>query len=503
MNLLFTIFRYEWLQLKRNRLMIVLLLVLTCCAGYAIYYGQEKIKQQIKVIQYLDQQNDSTRQTFYTYFADAKLADSVRFDWADMNSIYDGWATESFLKNNFATNQPNSLSHLSIGQRDVYPLYRKVSARSLYYDGNGISLDEAYSEISNPHKLLAGHFDLSFVLIYLFPLFIIAFCFNLLSQEKEQGTYALLGVQSAGLVKVTIYRLLFRFVLFACLLLLFSTAGFLFSPVTISNFSYLVPWLGTGLLYMLFWFAVCWLIIAFNKDSSFNALALVGCWIVFLILIPALVNNYVAATKKVNSRTALIKALQKQTSAIWDMPDSIPFKSYYIDYPQYKKEPAEILWTAQDSFDSLGKNEELDWRYNKKMVLWHYYLGKTVENEISTYQQQLNAKLNAAASFNAINPAVAVQESFNQLAASGTASFQDFREQVKHYRNQLFNRTNQFVFDRKKLTADDYKGYGKFEMNTSSNQVNSNNSAVAYLFIWSLLLFLLGRVLFQVKTKTG
>ena len=226
-----TIFRFEWQQLVRAKLMRWLLLLITACSCYAIYYGNQSISRQVQNIAFLEHLSDSTKQVFHNYFTNKQVADSMRFGWADMNSLYDGFTTENYLENNIAVNKPNRLSHLSIGQRDVYPVYRKVTARSLYYDGNGISLDDKYAETNNPHKLLAGNFDLSFVFLYLFPLLIIALCYNILSQEKEQGTFPILNTQPVALIQIVVYKFLFKFILVVALVFIYSLLGYLFSPV--------------------------------------------------------------------------------------------------------------------------------------------------------------------------------------------------------------------------------------------------------------------------------
>ena len=310
MNNITAIFKYEWLQLKRNYQMKWLLLLMMACAGYAIYYGNSSINKQLKNINFITAANDSVKNKFYHYFDDKKLAESVRFGWANMNSLYDGFTTENFLENNVAVNQPNSLSHLSVGQRDVYPLYRRVTARSLYYDGGGISLDDKYVETNNPHKFLAGNFDLSFVLLYLFPLFIIAFCYNIYAQEKETGSYPFLRNLPVSLQTIIAIKFLFRFCIIASMAVLFSVIGYFVTPVSNSlSIAPLLQWLFIALLYLLFWFSITWAIVAIKQNSSVTALLLVGCWINFLLIIPALVNNYIASNYKISSRTAFVEEL--------------------------------------------------------------------------------------------------------------------------------------------------------------------------------------------------
>ena len=86
-------------------------------------------------------------------------------------------------------NQLDKISALSIGQRDVNPSIQNVTIRNL-------EAQKYDTDLNNPSNLLSGNLDLGFVIIYLFPLIIIAFTFNLFSEEKETGTWSLVAIQS-------------------------------------------------------------------------------------------------------------------------------------------------------------------------------------------------------------------------------------------------------------------------------------------------------------------
>lgn len=491
MNNMNTIFRFEWQQLVRAKLMRWLLLLITACSCYAIYYGNQSIGRQVKNIAFLEHLNDSTKQDFHNYFKDKHVAELIRFGWAGMNSLYDGFTTEDYLENNVAVNKPNRLSHLSIGQRDVYPVYRKVTARSLYYDGSGLSLDDKYAETNNPHKLLAGNFDLSFVFLYLFPLLIIALCYNILSQEKEQGTFPILNTQPVALIKIVAYKFLFKFILVVALVVIYSMLGYLFSPVKqpfplLSFFSWLAILTG----YMLFWFAIAFLIVSFKYNSSVSALSLVGCWMLFLIIIPSLINNYIAANYKISSRTKFVTEVGKQIGTIWELNDSITLPVYYKAYPQYANNPLKPLWTENDSYDSLSKNEDIDTRYNKKLVLYHFILDQNIKAQLAVYNKQITNKLTAAEKFAWLNPVVTTQEALNDITASGYHTNQQFRQTTAAYRDSIFNISNRFVFEEKKLTLQDYKNYPSFKINTSVG-LAFLLKAITYHLIFSFIAMLI------------
>ncbi len=115
------------------------------------------------------------------------------------NAIYVGRgqaATVAYL--------PNApLAITAVGLSDLYPHVFKVSAGSkdsfLFVD-----------EIANPTHLLSGSFDLAFVIVYLYPLLLLAISYNVLSGEQEQGTLALTVASSARLTTVLAGKLFVR-----------------------------------------------------------------------------------------------------------------------------------------------------------------------------------------------------------------------------------------------------------------------------------------------------
>ena len=78
--------------------------------------------------------------------------------------------------------ESSPLAALSIGQKDVTPSVQSVKILTL----EGQKYD---TDLVNPTKLLFGNLDLSFIIVYVFPLLIIAFSYNLRSEEEEAGTW--------------------------------------------------------------------------------------------------------------------------------------------------------------------------------------------------------------------------------------------------------------------------------------------------------------------------
>jgi ABC-2 type transport system permease protein len=97
--------------------------------------------------------------------------------------------------------KPTNISAISIGQSDVNPLMQTVTIRGL----EGQKYD---TDFENPSLLLSGNLDLGFVIIYLFPLVLIALSFNIYSEEKELGTWRILAAQTSGKSKYLYKKLI-------------------------------------------------------------------------------------------------------------------------------------------------------------------------------------------------------------------------------------------------------------------------------------------------------
>ena len=150
--------------------------------------------------------------------------------------------------------QPGDFSFLAIGQSDMYTHFKSPT---IY--GNNFALD--YSEMINPIQLLFGNFDLAFAIIYILPLLIISFTYNILSKEKELGTLRLLSSQPISTIDWLLQKTVIRFIVFtviSLLLLLFIIAYFF-----INSYGDLDSILNLVLLvvsYNLFWFVLAFII---------------------------------------------------------------------------------------------------------------------------------------------------------------------------------------------------------------------------------------------------
>lgn len=203
---------------------------------------------------------------------------------------------------------PHTLALLSIGPSDLHP----ATTGKIGFMNFKPSLFNSYAH-DNPLNLLAGNFDLAFACIYLWPLLIIALSYNLLSQEREQGTLALTLAQPVHLRALVFGKVVSRLSL--TLVFGFGAAfmGIAASGIDLQTAGIIprfVLWTACVALYVVFWFALAIAINARNGSSAMNAAALIGVWVFVVVIVPTLLSVAVSVAIPLPSRAAYLSELR-------------------------------------------------------------------------------------------------------------------------------------------------------------------------------------------------
>lgn len=295
-----------------------------------------------------------------------------------------------YLRFGMVNYTPN-LAGLSIGQRDINPSIISVTIRNLE--------EQKYTtDLMNPMYQLLGNLDFSFVLLYFFPLIIIAFCFNIISEEKEEGTWSLLLTQAQNPKNVLLWKLAIRY---------FSILTVLFTLLIIAKFYLSIAFDITfialclvAILYITFWFSIAWLVVSWQKGSSQNALILLITWVMLTIIIPASVNATVAAIYPVPEAFKTTLDSREAYHSKWDKAKEPTIEKFYQHYPQFRK------YKHPQGYD-------YSW-------LWYYAAQQMADDESLVSSQQLKEKLQQRERLVQIIgwavPSINTQLSFNQLS---------------------------------------------------------------------------------------
>jgi ABC-2 type transport system permease protein len=249
--------------------------------------------------------------------------------------------------------KPDKLAAISIGQRDINPGIQSITIRTL-------EAQKYDTDLTNPVQLQSGNLDLGFVIIYLFPLIIIAFTFNAFSEDNESGTWKLLAVQSRSALRYILSKVLTRMLfVYGMLLLLFLMAIIVLRlPMSEALSAFVI----LSTLYITFWFALSFWLSMFKHSSGFNVLALLTIWVALTILAPAVVNNFVASAYPVPEAFSNIIKQRDSYHKKWDVDKKVTMDKFYAHYPQLKQygDPDENFWIWYYAMQQMGDDESVN-----------------------------------------------------------------------------------------------------------------------------------------------
>lgn len=361
-------FKYELKILYRNRwvqLLTVLLLVLFVFAGYN---GKQRVDKRMGDIQ--------AAQTMVE-LSDAKTLANLKAIENGEDLGLSNWIIPTYPMNvgnlspRLVAMPANEMAFMATGQSDIYTHFVMPT---VFGDDFAINV----SEMSSPIQLLFGSFDLVFVVVYLLPLIIIAFSYNILSEEKERGSLRLLASQPISIRLWVLQKIGVR--LFWMLLIIFLVTALVFLLNTINSWDGFVTFLVSCSVYMFFWFTLAFAVNITVGKSVQNAFALLGFWIVFVLLIPSGVNQLSDNLYPIPPRSELINEVREHKAEATKMQDEI-LDNFLRDHPEYamsEGEQSRSFWHNYMASQEVVKTqlEPLLFEYEKNLGLRHQWVDK-------------------------------------------------------------------------------------------------------------------------------
>jgi ABC-2 type transport system permease protein len=314
----------------------------------------------------------------------------------------------------YATMPPGPLAALAVGQSDLLPYYFRVTVNTRdTLMGN--------DEIENPVHLLSGRFDLVFVIIYLFPLVILALSYNLISAEKEDGTLSMTLSQPVALRSVALGKIGFRGLFILLLGAGLSVVSALLSGVDLTGegvISRLLVWTAVVTAYASFWFALSLAINALGRSSATNALALSGLWLTFVLLIPSLLNVVVKTVHPVPSRVEMIQAMRVASDEVTAARSRV-MAAYLEDHPELAT--AANATETQLSILRVATTEELERR---------------IQPVLDSFDDQVARQQQLVERYRFLSPAILTQAALYDLAGTGVHRYKHFLRLANRYHEQ-------------------------------------------------------------------
>lgn len=433
------IIKYEWIMLKANRILAVSMGLMAIFIAFTTWTGHSRAQSQRKTLADIDRVEMESIAKNKALVAELERTGKA---WAG-NSHRDPTAPYTVANsrgNRYISKQPNALAMVSVGQGDLHPYYYKFAfnkKQALYHS----------EEIENASILYNGSFDLSFVLIYLLPLFIIALTYNLLSSEKERGTLFMLMSSTVSLKQIVVSKYVFRFLLLTTTILFFVTIALLLTGVPTGSH---LPSLGFLFLliigYSAFWFGLSFWVNSIGRNTGFNASVLMGIWLVLGLVLPTVLNVVVAATHPIPSRIDLI-AETREASEDAKKEGEKKMSQYYGDHPEL-----------------LPKGKPVNY---KDFAIGSVRATLAIEAAIQPFEEQFEVQYRNQKRlidrYRFLSPMVFMQQSLNDVAGTGDDSFRIFEADVSRqhtvYRNFFVHK----IFKQENFTAADYDKIPAFQ----------------------------------------
>jgi ABC-2 type transport system permease protein len=407
--------RFELRMMRRDRAILLALGALAALVGFSLSEGAGRVEAQRQTIDAARSDEAQRLSLLQKTLAELQKGDPNREPppYRDpRNAAFMGAGLAAAV----AALNPQPLAIAAIGQSDLYPPAIKVTTASkdafLFAD-----------EIDNPANLMSGATDLAFVIVFVYPLFVLAFAFNLLAGEREQGSLALTLASArrpgAALAGKLFARLGAPIVTTLAAVLLgvaaFGGAGLLATPA-------FAGLLAVILLYGLFWGALAAAVDGLGRGSAFNALTLIGAWVVLTMIAPAAVNSLAGYAYPAPSRIDMTLAA-RSASTDADRERDAALARYNDEHGQ---EASGQDARAHDGGMKRGGARE---RTLRRLATQEAAFAR-VEGVIAEHDAQLARQRALADRLAFLSPALLTYRAIADIAGSGEARYHAFLGQI-------------------------------------------------------------------------
>lgn len=371
---------------------------------------------------------------------------------------------------------PSNLALISTGQSDLFIHYVKPTLND-----DVISL--SFAELTSPVRLLFGNFDISFVLIYLLPLIVIAFCYNILSIEKESGLLRLVASNPLNVQLWLFQKTLVRFITVALLIVGALCISLALNKVDFQPGAWKL--LLSVILYASFWFALSFVVNLFGRSSEYNAITLLSLWMFLVLILPSTVSQIASELYPVPSRVMLVNELRKEQAAADKEQDKI-LDDYLRAHPE--------MVVSRESDESTAYGWWQRYFASKDLV------EQRIEPLMADYDQKLLEQQMLVRKLRYLSPSVILQDVLSELAHTSTDHYLAYKESVFQFTKDWKSFFLPLVFAEKEFSSDMVEKLPQFQLDASSLESRYfTNMWVLFLYPFILIVLCLVGKPFSIK----
>ena len=398
-----SIFLFEFKHFSRNKAKLFSYIFFMLLCFFSIYNGFEVMHKQIDTIELIKENQELEFIRTFEWVEDKKVPDDK--PWINIEDPY--WAiryTPSYVVKN-----PSPLFPLGIGQSEQFAFYKKVTRWSSTYDSDMVE------EISNYERLINGNIDFSFLIIFLLPILLIILTYNIGGLERDLNFDKLISIQNNNMNRWLLYR-----VLFYLLLLIFSVDILIFGVGFFNNSYYnyqsLLKLVLISNLYVFLFSVIFYFINKKTRASSAIAFKMISVWLLFCVIIPGSVHQYVSLKYPANYMIDFLDVNRKQTYEVFKL-DNIDI---YDILMEIHPELAETNKSQEQNLDHQLLRRSISSIINQMNI--------DAANEIELQNENKNNLIKFSYFF---NPVSYVQNLWNSCTSNDYYAYREFRLNIE------------------------------------------------------------------------
>ncbi|MEP2990650.1 MAG: DUF3526 domain-containing protein [Parasphingorhabdus sp.] len=365
------------------------------------------------------------------------------------------------------------LGDFAIGNAQLFPTATTISGWA-----SSANLFAEY-EFDNPTPLSLGSFDLTFVVVVLMPLLMIAVSFDILTGDRERGRARLIAMQAGHVAPSVWRRLTLRNGLLWGVFTVVATIAALFVPSGIEagdRLAHFAAWLGIALAYGLFWFAAVGLASALLKRGETVASALFAAWTIFVFAIPAVGGAIAEASYPPPSRLAYLSEMREgEVIAVRETADLTA--GFLADHPDMTVSDEGVPGYFSNSFLA---NEQA--RIRTTPVL----------EAFNKSREQRSALVSGLQYF---SPAMIADRAMTFVAGGDVDRNLAFQQQARSALHDLAEQIGPAVVARQRITLSEYEAIPAFEFSerTLTSTMATLTAPLGFLLLLSLAVLFAAR----------
>jgi ABC-2 type transport system permease protein len=474
MSLQSLVVAHELRSLVRGRAFVWVLLLIAAALAFAAWSGAQSVARERHGAQVMAQSSADIRERLHDGLVryEQRMAETGRpvqvavYSHSPRGPIPQGTNAGSVgLKSvEPAILPPTGLAAFAVGQSDILLSYIPINTETLV----NVLQD---NELGNPLNLLRGAFDISFVVIFLLPIFILAISYDMLSSEHERGTLAMVLSHPVTLRKLMTSKLISRAMIVIGVVLAMGLVSLFFvgeALASVDTWMRFGIWLAATLLYSLFWFALAVLVNALGRNSATNGIVLAGAWLVLVVVAPTIVSAVATTAYPAPSRFEFITASRAaQTDAERNYMAAL--NEYYFDHVEYAPDGAVSDFLAV----TRAKNEAVE---------------RAVGPLYARFRSQLANQDRIVGVLQYVSPAIMMQRALNDASGASAARYAHYIDQVETFHDQWISYFTTRFLSGQPLRSSEYATFPHFQYQEESAATVLWRAAPALLGILVLTL---------------